>query len=123
MKAMPIHLLLLALTVAAGMASAHSVPQHRAGKPLAGNDGYTLYTYDSDGSSGTSHCVGTCAAVWPPYMADANAKATGDFALTTRADGQRQWVYKRQPLYLFAGDAKPGDSDGDGVNGSWHLVR
>jgi predicted lipoprotein with Yx(FWY)xxD motif len=123
MKSIPIHLLLLGLAVATGLASAHSVPQHRAGKPLASNEGYTLYTYDPDGTSSTSQCVGTCAAVWPPYIADADSRATGDFTLATRADGKRQWVYKHQPLYQFAGDSSPGDRDGDGVNGSWHLVH
>ncbi|MEP6899018.1 MAG: hypothetical protein ABI870_10850 [Rhodanobacter sp.] len=43
--------------------------------------------------------------------------------MVKRADGIRQWVYLGQPLYLFAGDARPGDLDGDGVNGSWHVVR
>lgn len=115
--------LLLALGLAGGTAWAHPVPQHVQGKLLAAADGYTLYTYDPDGISGSSHCAGACAAVWPPYIADAAAKATVDFTLATRADGKRQWVFRGRPLYLFAGDARPGDSDGDGVNGSWHVVR
>ncbi|MEP7185140.1 MAG: hypothetical protein ABI767_04815 [Rhodanobacter sp.] len=122
MKSIARPLLLLALAVASGVSSAHSVPHHHVGKVMAGNDDYTLYTYDPDGTSSTSHCVDTCAAIWPPYLADADAKAAGDFTLATRGDGTRQWVYKRQPLYLFAGDAKPGDRDGDGVNGSWHVI-
>lgn len=76
-----------------------------------------------DGVSGHSRCSGSCAVVWPPYLADAGVKASGDYRLTTRADGSRQWVYRGHPLYLFVGDEKPGGHDGDGVNGSWHVVR
>lgn len=112
----------MALILSAGTASAAAVPQPHAGKPLAGSRGYTLYTYDPDGTSATSHCFGRCAAVWPPYLADADAKASGQFTLTTRPDGRRQWVYQRRPLYLFAGDAHPGDRDGDGVNGVWRVI-
>ena len=122
MKAIATLMLLLALAVAAATAGAHPVPQHHAGQQLTGNDGYTLYTYEPDGTSTISRCDGSCATVWPPYLADPGAKASGDFTLVTRADGTRQWAYKRRPLYLFAGDARPGDRDGDGVNGSWHVA-
>lgn len=122
MKAIATAILLLALAVATGPAAAHPVPQHRAGQMLTGDDGYTLYTYEPDGVSSISRCDGSCAAVWPPYLADEGAKASGDFTLITRADGTRQWAYQRQPLYAFAGDAKPGDRDGDGVDGSWHVA-
>ena len=67
--------------------------------------------------------VRPCAAVWPPYAADAGAAANADFSVFTRADGTPQWVYRGHPLYLFAGDAKPDDRDGDGVNGNWHVVH
>jgi predicted lipoprotein with Yx(FWY)xxD motif len=114
--------LFLAFGLATAAASASAMPEHVAGKPLSGSQGYTLYTYDPDGSSDTSRCFDSCAAVWPPYVADDGAKAAGDFSLTTRPDGKLQWVYKHRPLYLFAGDAGPGDRDGDGVNGCWHLI-
>lgn len=123
MRVIPLQLFVLALGSAAGVASSQTMPQHLAGQLLVASTEYTLYTYDPDGRTAISHCSGSCAAVWPPYIAAADAKAAGDFTLAMRADGQRQWVYKRQPLYLFAGDASPGDSDGDGVNGSWHVVR
>ena len=106
----------------AGAAAGQGVPQRNAQGLLAGSGGRTLYRYDLDGNSGHSRCTGPCASVWPPYLADAQASAVGDFSLATRSDGSRQWVYRKHPLYLFAGDAKPGDRDGDGVNGSWHVV-
>ena len=106
----------------AGTAAADSVPQRNAQGLLVGSGGRTLYSYDVDGGSGHSRCAGTCTAVWPPYLADAGSSASGDFSLATRSDGRRQWLYQKHPLYLFAGDDKPGDRDGDGVNGSWHVV-
>ncbi|HGG05709.1 MAG TPA: hypothetical protein ENK28_09650 [Aliiroseovarius sp.] len=32
-------------------------------------------------------------------------------------------AYRGQPLYLYAGDSKPGDINGDGVAGVWHLAK
>ncbi|MGP1665524.1 MAG: COG4315 family predicted lipoprotein [Rhodanobacter sp.] len=112
-----------ALLLFAGTASASSPPQRNAAGLLADDSGHTLYRYDPDGRSGISHCSNACAAVWPPYLADRAAKTGAGFSLTPRSDGRFQWVYQGYPLYLFAGDSKPGDSDGDGVNGSWHVLR
>ena len=112
--------MLLLLT---GTATAGSVPQRNAQGLLVSDRGYTLYSYDPDGVANVSRCNDACAAVWPPYSVDKGVDATGDYNQTTRADGTSQWVYHGRPLYLFAGDGKPGDRDGDGVNGSWHVVH
>jgi predicted lipoprotein with Yx(FWY)xxD motif len=32
------------------------------------------------------------------------------------------WVYKGKPLYTWKNDKAPGDTTGDGVNGTWHLA-
>jgi len=43
--------------------------------------------------------------------------------MITREDGTKQWAYKGKPLYVFAKDAKPGDTMGDGfLNGAWHIA-
>lgn len=114
---------LLALSLLVGTAAASSLPQRNAQGLLIDSAGHTLYSYDPDGSSGISHCAGSCEAVWPPCLVDKGSKAAGDFSVSKRADGTRQWVYRGRPLYVFAGDEKPGDHDGDGVNGSWHVLR
>lgn len=84
--------------------------------------GRGLYTYGGD-DVGKSNCSGQCILLWPPIVADADAKAKGDFTLVVRDDGKRQWAWKGHPLYRWVSDKKRGDAGGDGVNGVWHLAR
>jgi len=84
--------------------------------------GMTLYTFDKDGG-GKSACNGPCAANWPPLMAGADAKASGDWTIVTRDDGGKQWAHKGKPVYAWAKDQKPGDKTGDGVNNVWHVAK
>jgi predicted lipoprotein with Yx(FWY)xxD motif len=86
--------------------------------------GMSLYTFDRDvAGSGKSVCNGPCAANWPPLLAGADARASGDWSIVTRDDGARQWAYKGKPVYLWAKDTKPGDRSGQGVNNVWQLAR
>jgi predicted lipoprotein with Yx(FWY)xxD motif len=83
----------------------------------------TLYTFDKD-AGGKSACNGPCATNWPPLMAAADAKASGDWTIVTRDDGSKMWALKGKPLYTFAKDTKPGDTTGDGfLNGAWHIAK
>ncbi len=84
--------------------------------------GMTLYTFHKD-SSAKSACNGPCATNWPPLMASASDKASGEWSVVTRDDGSRQWAYKGKPLYLWAKDQKPGDRTGDGVGGNWVVAK
>jgi predicted lipoprotein with Yx(FWY)xxD motif len=91
---------------------------------LTNSAGMTLYTFDRDPADASkSVCNGPCAVNWPPLMAGADARSTGDWAVVTRDDGARQWAYKGRPLYLWIKDAKPGDKTGDGVNNVWHVAK
>lgn len=89
---------------------------------LVDGKGMTLYTFDKD-APGVSNCYGGCASSWPPFIAKSGAGANGDFTLVQRKDGSAQWAFKGMPLYYWAGDAKPGDTTGDGVGGVWHAVK
>ncbi len=85
--------------------------------------GMTLYTFDKD-TAGKSACNGQCAVNWPPALVADGAKASGDWTIVTRDDGQKQWAYKGKPLYGFAKDTKAGDKTGDGfLNGAWHVAK
>jgi predicted lipoprotein with Yx(FWY)xxD motif len=92
------------------------------GEVLTDAKGMTLYTYDKD-AAGMSNCTGECAEYWPPVMADAMAKPTGDLTVIKRPDGTMQWADKGMPLYTFAKDKKPGDMMGDNMKGVWHVVK
>ena len=39
-----------------------------------------------------------------------------------RPDGKMQVTYAGLPLYLFAGDSKAGDVNGQGLGGLWHAI-
>ncbi len=91
---------------------------------LTNSAGMTLYTFDKDAvGSGKSACNGPCATNWPPLLASADAKPSGDYTIITRDDGAKQWAYKGKPLYLWIKDTKPGDRTGDGFNNAWRLAR
>ncbi len=85
-------------------------------------DGMTLYVFDND-TVGTSSCNSTlCISTWPPLIADDNAAAEAPFTIVTRDDGLDQWALRGKPLYFFAGDSVPGDINGEGVGGVWHVA-
>ena len=97
-------------------------PAKTADGVLTNGAGMTLYTFDND-SGGKSMCNGPCAGNWPPLLAAADAKASGDWSVVTRDDGGKQWAYKGKPLYTWSKDAKPGDKTGDGFKNVWHVAK
>lgn len=100
-------------------AAAHAQPVMQNGA-LADAAGRSVYTFDKD-EAGKSNCTGGCLALWPAFVAKADATPKGEFGII-EANGVRQWTVNAKPLYYFAGDAKPGDRNGDGKGGTWHLV-
>ena len=105
------------VVLAAGSIGAHAA----AHAMLTDKNGMTLYTFDKD-TAGTSVCYGDCAVNWPPYLAENGTEVPG---LTTieRKDGARQWAKDGKPLYFWVGDTEPGETNGDGVGGVWHVAR
>ena len=110
-----------ALLGSASMATA--APAMAADGVLVGPNGMTLYTFDKDTAPGKSVCNAQCATNWPPLMAADSDKDAGDYTVITRDDGKKQWAMKGKPLYYWAKDTKAGDKTGDGVGGSWHLIK
>ncbi len=84
--------------------------------------GMAYYTFDKDTkNAGTSACYQGCAVQWPPVPA---GSSTGQsFGKIERTDGSQQLTFNGQPLYYFIGDVNPGDQNGDGMGGSWHLAK
>ena len=94
------------------------------GNYVAAGNGMTIYVFDKD-TVGVSNCTGGCASVWPPYMVSASAPTTlpTNVTIITRADGTKQYAWNGRPLYFYQPDKIVGDVLGDGVNGTWHLVK
>jgi predicted lipoprotein with Yx(FWY)xxD motif len=99
------------------------------GTILVDSQGRTLYLFKKD-LGPKSTCFGECARDWPPLRAagkltvgtGANAAL---LATAARPDGMREITYHDHPVYLFAGDKKPGDTNGQGLNafgGEWLAV-
>ena len=66
-----------------------------------------------------------CAAAWPPVVGEATAGPGIDATLlgtASRDDGTTQATYNSWPLYYFAGDAAPGDINGQGLNDVWFVI-
>jgi predicted lipoprotein with Yx(FWY)xxD motif len=101
------------------------------GTILVNGQGMTLYTLSSE-AGGAIKCSGGCLGVWPPLLVPAGGTAptsvtgaTGTFATLTRPEGT-QVTYNGFPLYTFANDKVPGDTNGDGIvafGGTWHVVQ
>ena len=83
----------------------------------------TLYTFTNDKDTQGSNCNGGCATKWPPLLAKATDKASGDYTLIIRNDGKKQWAYRGMPLYTWINDSVAGDTTGEGVNSVWQVAQ
>jgi predicted lipoprotein with Yx(FWY)xxD motif len=96
------------------------------GTILTDAEGRTLYYFLADTGS-ESTCYDDCAQNWPALSTEGDPQAgTGVdaslLATTTRTDGSVQITYNGKPLYYFAGDETPGDTNGQGVGDVWFVV-
>jgi predicted lipoprotein with Yx(FWY)xxD motif len=95
------------------------------GPVLVDAQGRTLYGFTND-AAGTSTCTGACAQNWPPLTVTTSWTAGSglDRATfhTTPSGSAMQLVAGRWPLYRFAGDRRPGDVNGQGVE-HFFVVR
>ncbi len=94
------------------------------GTVLVDPDGFTVYVFLND-TNGESTCYDSCAATWPAVPGDTAISSDLDdsiFGTTTRTDGTDQLTVDGQPLYRYAPDANPGDTDGQGVGDVWFVV-
>lgn len=105
-----------------------AVAESGLGQIIVDGAGLTLYGFTPD-EGGTPTCYDGCAQAWPPLLGeDPAAVAVGaglDASLLTtaaRTDGGSQLVYNGWPLYYFASDAAPGDTNGQGVGGNWFVI-
>ena len=120
--------MLAAITTLAFAASEPAkIADSSMGKIWVDLKGMTLYTFDKDKKGETtSACTGDCITEWPPLVAPADAKASGEWTLVGVVDAsgksEKMWAYDGQPLYLFLDDKKAGDITGDGKD-DFHVAK
>jgi predicted lipoprotein with Yx(FWY)xxD motif len=111
-------------TTAMEMVDAVHAAETDLGSILVDPDGFTLYVFDAD-TNGESTCYDACASNWPAVPADTAISPDLDqsiFSSTARTDGTDQLTINGMPLYRFASDSAPGDTNGQGLNGLWWVV-
>jgi predicted lipoprotein with Yx(FWY)xxD motif len=114
-------------SAASGRASV-DVRKTKLGTILLDRQGRSLYLFLKD-KNGKSACAGACAKFWPPLMTNgkpsagkgAEAKLLG----TTVRKAGTQVTYAGHPLYLYAGDKKAGQTNGQATTffgGAWYVL-
>lgn len=100
-----------------------TIGKHGADTILTSN-GFALYYFDPDTPT-TSACTGACAQTWPPAAGPVTpgpGLPVAQFATIARPDGSTQATFGGHPLYRYSGDSAPGQVNGDGIAGTWHLI-
>jgi predicted lipoprotein with Yx(FWY)xxD motif len=99
------------------------------GQIIVDGRGRSLYLFEKD-THGRSACAGVCAQYWPPLLTNGGSIAlkgakTSLLGSIHRADGTRQVSYAGHPLYLFSGDTKRGQTNGEGLHdfgAGWYAL-
>jgi predicted lipoprotein with Yx(FWY)xxD motif len=103
------------------------VSTSKLGRILTDGSGRTLYLFEKD-KGAASTCNGACAGLWPPLTATGAAGrgvSAAKLGSIKRADGKTEATYAGHPLYTYAGDSKPGDTRGQGLDqfgAEWYVL-
>jgi predicted lipoprotein with Yx(FWY)xxD motif len=105
-----------------------SVRTTKLGTILVDQQGRTLYDFVKD-KKNKSECGGSCATFWPPLLTNGNPKAGKGvqpklLGTTVRKSGT-QVTYAGHPLYMYAGDKKAGQTNGEGstnFGAPWYVL-
>src|SRR5262249_33009263 len=122
-------LALASVAIAATHSARVSTAQTGLGRLITDGRGHTLYLFEKD-KRGHSACSGVCTAYWPPLTTTGKPTATGGakrslLGTIRRADGTKQATCAGHPLYLFSGDSKRGQTNGEGLTdfgASWYAL-
>ncbi len=106
--------------------------QSSSGNYISDKQGNTLYVNLKDGYTNNKlvvHCDATCEQTWTPYLVgnDPAPEKSTDSLLSKlnvykRDDGKYQYSIGISPLYRYAGDRNPGDTNGASVSG-WMVAK
>ncbi|MFF2731232.1 hypothetical protein ACFVS9_25410 [Streptomyces sp. NPDC058008] len=101
----------------------------KLGSILVDDKGRTLYLFLAD-TKDKSNCTGACAKAWPPLLTKGTAGVGSGvdkamLGMTKRSGGDEQVTYNGHPLYYYAGDTKPGQTNGQALNqfgAEWYVL-
>jgi predicted lipoprotein with Yx(FWY)xxD motif len=84
----------------------------------------TAYIYLNDtANSGVSTCTGSCASAWPAITSKlATPTVTGVTGKVGITKSGQQITVNGFPIYTFASDSAPGDTNGQGSGNVWYVL-
>ncbi len=104
----------------------------RLGKILVTSSGYTLFAFSKD-TRGTDACakIGGCLAEWPIKAAQGRPSGgpgvkTSLLSTVKLSKGRLQVAYAGHPLYMYAGENAPGQTEYVGAKqfgGTWYALN
>ncbi|MFD8807732.1 SCO0930 family lipoprotein [Streptomyces sp. NPDC059597] len=115
----------------ASLASLPGLSVHKdakLGDIIVDKNGHTVYRFLKDKAwpKSVSNCTGACLEKWPAVgpVEESDTKGVLKKGLMpfTRPDGVKQMTVNCWPIYTFSGDKAPGDTNGQGVGGTWYAV-
>jgi predicted lipoprotein with Yx(FWY)xxD motif len=104
----------------------------KLGDIVVDKNGMTVYRFEKDSAwPMKTACIDDCLKKWP-VVAPVDANDMEGIVVPTepgrgnvvfnRPDGLKQQTIDCWPMYTFAGDKKPGDTNGQGVGGTWYAM-
>lgn len=99
----------------------------KLGEIVVDKNGMTVYRFKKDSAwPMKTACTGDCLKKWPVVdpvdKNDTEGILKKGFVTFNRPDGIKQQTIDCWPIYTFSGDAKAGDTNGQGVGGTWYAV-
>ncbi|MFF3411080.1 SCO0930 family lipoprotein [Streptomyces sp. NPDC002742] len=100
----------------------------KLGDIVVDKNGMTVYRFMKDQAwpVSKSACTGACLQKWPAVApvpaSDTKGVQKKGLMGFTRPDGVKQMTVNCWPIYTFSGDSAPGETNGQGVGGTWYAV-
>lgn len=92
---------------------------------LTDPQGHSVYYFAEDTST-KSACTTGCNGLWPPLIVSSGAPTSaaslpGTLSALDVGNGM-QVLYNGHPLYRYSGDSAAGQTNGEGIEGKWHVA-
>ncbi|MFJ3230770.1 SCO0930 family lipoprotein [Streptomyces sp. NPDC086787] len=101
----------------------------KLGDIVVDRNGMTVYRFKKDKAwpKSVSNCTGECLAKWPAVKEVAaddtkGVEKKGLMGFIRPDNGVKQMTVDCWPIYTFSGDKAAGDTNGQGVGGTWYAV-